>query len=114
VLAQILGRNIVHRDLSGSDFSDVWICRVLHCVDNFGLESLTFFDQLPNDLGICFPDTGHTDAVNCRRDAQSRSPGLRYPTLKLSEDTEDSRVDALLEGATRSSAAFLPCSALEM
>jgi hypothetical protein len=32
--------------------------RILHCIDNFGLESLAFFDEPSNTLGICFLDTG--------------------------------------------------------
>ena len=60
MFVQILGRNIVHGNFSGGDFSDVWICRILHRVDNFGLESLAFFDQVSNALGICFPDTGQS------------------------------------------------------
>ena len=64
-VGQIRGRNIVLRDFSGSDFSNVWIWRILHCVDNFGRERLAFFDQPSNTFGICFLDTGQPLKVAC-------------------------------------------------
>ena len=55
LLVEVFGGNVVLRNLPGTNFGYVGIGRAFDAADHFGLERLSFFDQLFHAFrpGIC-------------------------------------------------------------